>query len=63
MKNWFFYILPKTAYSFNGSGADAFGGAEQWPVVSMKITFEEDDEEKALKFAKKLMAFIEKNTK
>ncbi len=53
----------KTAYHFNGSSNDAFGGAEQWPVVSMEITFEEGEEEKALKFAKKLMAFIEKNTK
>lgn len=52
-----------TAYHFNGSGEDAFGGARQWPVISAKIGFQEGEEEKVLKFAKKLMAFIEKNTK
>lgn len=43
---------------YNGSGASAFGGAKNWPVVTSKIAFVEGEYQLAADFAKDLGAFI-----
>lgn len=44
--------------NYNGSGGDAFGGADEWPVVSASIGFQVGEERRAIDFAKKLSALI-----
>ena len=44
--------------SYNGSGDDAFGGADEWPTVRAQISFQVGEERRALDFAKKLTELI-----
>jgi hypothetical protein len=46
-------------YNYNGGGSDAFGGADQWPVISARVAFPAGDEVRAAAFAAKLRAFID----
>lgn len=43
---------------YNGSGASAFGGARQWPVVTAKTAFNENEYSLAAEFAKDLGDFV-----
>jgi len=47
------------AHHYNGSGDDAFGGAEEWPHLKLNLGFEEGQEIEAAAFAEKLMEFID----
>lgn len=44
--------------NYNGSGDDAFGGAREWPVVTVKVGFQVGEERRAIDFAKKVTAII-----
>lgn len=48
----------ETSKSYNGSGDDAFGGAEEWPTVRAEIAFQVGEERRALDFARKLTELI-----
>lgn len=48
-------------HAYNGSGDKAFGGAEKWPVVHLKVSFQEGQEEEAKEFAEKLRNFVYEN--
>ena len=48
-------------HNVSGSDKDAFGGADKWPVVQCKVSFQEGEENKAKNFSKKLMKFIDEN--
>lgn len=43
---------------YNGSGATAFGGAKNWPVITAKIAFNQDEYALAAEFAKDLGEFV-----
>lgn len=45
-------------YNYNGSGADAFGGAKSWPVIELHSSFETYQEKRAKKFADDLGKFV-----
>ena len=49
----------KLVYQSNGSGPNAYGGAERWPGVSCDVSFQEGQEEKARTFYSKLKVLIE----
>lgn len=44
--------------SLNGSGDDAFGGANSWPSVRAEVEFQTGEERRALDFARKLTELI-----
>lgn len=46
-------------YNYNGSGGDAFGGADEWPVVTCKIGFQEGQEAEADALAEKIRNLID----
>lgn len=46
-------------HHYNGSGPQAFGGAKQWPNVTLQVAFEEGQEELRDTFIKSLRAHIE----
>jgi hypothetical protein len=46
-------------WHFNGSGKDAFGGCDKWPVVSIEVPFEEGKESLADEFAARMRDFID----
>ena len=33
-------------YNFSGSGIEAFGEADKWPVLTLRVSFESEQEEK-----------------
>lgn len=41
-------------YRINGSGKEAFGGADKWPHITLRIAFEEGQELEAYQFYRKL---------
>lgn len=45
-------------YNYNGSGGAAFGGANQWPVVSCKVSFVVGEEKRAAHLAERLRRLI-----
>ncbi len=45
--------------NYNGGGPTAFGGANQWPAVTGKFTFNEGEYELAAKFAFDLAYFVD----
>lgn len=47
-------------YSYNGSGKEHFGGAKQWPVLILKVSFCEGEERKRDILARTLLGIIEK---
>lgn len=47
-----------TCYAFNGSGPKAFGGAVKWPVIKLRVAFEEGKEEDRAHFAEALKQFV-----
>lgn len=47
-------------YHYNGSGKQAFGGAEKWPVLTLQIDFETGKEQECNKLAEQLKQFIDK---
>jgi hypothetical protein len=49
--------------SYNGSGDDAFGGAEEWPTVRAKVAFQVGEELRAQRFAQKLTKLIREEFK
>lgn len=49
----------ETTHSINGSGQNAFGGAEKWPTITTQISFQEGQEKERDEFAAKLREFIE----
>lgn len=51
----------EVCHHHSGSGKKAFGGANKWPAVNCKVSFQEGEEKKAKAFAKKLMKFIDEN--
>lgn len=46
-------------HNFNGSGPTAFGGAKQWPHVTMHMSFVEGDEPRRDEFVRALQGFID----
>lgn len=44
--------------NYNGSGDDAFGGAREWPHVTVKVGFQVGEERRAIDFAKKVTELI-----
>lgn len=51
--------LIEIGYHYNGSGKQAFGGAEKWPSLKIQIDFEEGQEDSAKLFLKKLQPHID----
>lgn len=51
--------LIKEGYHWNGSGAQAFGGARSWPVVTTETLFQTGREDIAKEFADALAEFTE----
>jgi hypothetical protein len=49
----------KLSYRYNGSGKEAFEGADKWPVVDIQISFPENCEDKAKKFIQKIMFYLQ----
>ena len=47
-------------YNYNGSGDDAFGGANEWCVVTLHIGLQEGQEKLRTKLGKELRNFTEK---
>jgi hypothetical protein len=47
------------AYKHNGSGKEAFGGAEKWPYVRLEVCFQEGEEQKAWVFSRKLINIVD----
>ena len=43
---------------YNGGGPSAFGGAKQWPVVTSKIAFNENEYALAVEFSQALGEFV-----
>ena len=46
-------------FNYNGSGDGAFGGAEKWPVLTLKISFEENAFEQRDKMAELLKETVD----
>jgi len=46
-------------FSYNGSGKEAFGGADQWPTIKIKIAFPSDRQDLANTIGKELMEWID----
>lgn len=44
----------------NGSGPKAFGGAKEWPVVTLKLPFPPGEQARALLAAREIMAFLKR---
>ena len=45
-------------YHYNGSGGKSFGGADKWPHLSVKVSFQEGEEAKRDELAKQMMNLI-----
>lgn len=56
-------IEIKVGFHYNGSGAQAFGGAKQWPHVALHMNFPTHRQDLANSFAEELqklaLAFVE----
>jgi hypothetical protein len=44
--------------SYNGSGDDAFGGADEWPTLYITVGFQTGEGQRAVRFARKLSTLI-----
>ena len=47
-------------HHYNGSGGDAFGGADHWPALDASFSFPEGREDLAVKFAQRLAVEFER---
>lgn len=47
--------------NYSGSGAAAFGGAKEWPHLTLRVAFPAGHEEQRESFAEKLRKFIDEN--
>ena len=52
-------ISMERHFNYNGSGDGAFGGAEKWPVLTLKISFEENAFEQRDKMAELLKETVD----
>lgn len=46
-------------HHYNGGGPQAFGGVQDWPCITAKISFNSGEEELAAKFATELGTFVD----
>lgn len=44
--------------NYNGSGPEAFGGAEDWPVIEAKITFDADCDPEYIQAVWRMIFFL-----
>jgi len=56
-------IKLKCNYHYNGSGTQAFGGAKQWPVITLEWAFQEGEETLRDVVARRLKEFVEEQKK
>jgi hypothetical protein len=45
--------------NYNGSGPEAFGGAEEWPVITLRWSFDESASSQVDELRKQLQAFVD----
>ena len=46
-------------YNYNGGGDNAFGGAEKWPVLTLRVDFETGKEQERDELIEELKKFLD----
>jgi hypothetical protein len=52
-------LQVRVHHNYNASGNEAFGGARKWPVISVHISLQENQETIADTIAQRVMEFID----